>query len=106
MTQITWTPEGRRLVDGVPDDFRAIRYLLSFESRNAVTLECVNYDTFDAWVIRDGIGQCLPRDGEWQFEPAPSARVAAFIARTRYKSVDEALDRWRARQRGDAWSGQ
>ena len=38
------------------------------------------------------MGEVLNRDGVWEFEPSPSNRSAAFIRRTRYASVGEALE--------------
>jgi hypothetical protein len=72
-------------------------YLLSIEDRNAITIQCVNYDRFNAWVIRDSIGQVLPKDGEWEIEPSPSSRSDEFLARTRYATVGTALMRWNTR---------
>jgi hypothetical protein len=84
---------------------RPIRFLLAYEPGNPLVIECVDYDTLAAWVIRDGIGKVLPRAGEWRIEPQPSSRSAAFIEETRYASAAEAYDRWQARVRGDAWTG-
>lgn len=38
-----------------------------------------------------GTGYVLNRDGRWEYEPRPSDRDDAFLARTRY-TLDEALD--------------
>ncbi len=63
----------------------AVRFQLS-TGRNAVFVE----DRGEmAWCVCDG-SLCLNRDGEWEYEPLPSNRDDAFIARTRY-SLDEAM---------------
>jgi hypothetical protein len=43
----------------------------------------------------------LNRSGEWEWEPNPSSRTDAFLRRTRYATVDAALDAAR-RVLGDA----
>lgn len=48
----------------------------------------------DLWAIRDK-GFCLNKLGEWEYEPQPSSRSAAFIRRCRWKSADDALAFWR-----------
>ena len=41
------------------------------------------------WAARR-MGQCLSRDGEWEYEPLPSSRDDAFLARCRFDSPEEA----------------
>ena len=58
--------------------------------------------TLDRMVQRDGrvlwkvslLGDCLNRNGEWEYEPIPSSRDDAFFARCRFASVEEALEHW------------
>ena len=45
----------------------------------------------DTWAVRKG-GYCLNADDEWELEPQPSSRDAAFFARTRWP-LEEALER-------------
>jgi len=50
-----------------------------------------------AWAVRDGVGGCLTHDGDWEREPQPSDRTAAFKGRTRWPTSDrakEALTAW------------
>jgi len=36
-------------------------------------------------------GRCLNDDGEWEWEPIPSSRDAAFMARCRFTSLGETM---------------
>lgn len=42
------------------------------------------------WVIRRG-GNCLNKEGEWEYEMQPSSRDTSFMSRTRYTSYQEAV---------------
>lgn len=42
------------------------------------------------WAIVNGFGDVLNKDGEWEWEPQPSSRDAAFFERCRYSSAAEA----------------
>jgi hypothetical protein len=57
------------------------------------------------WAICDGRA-CINREtDEMEYEPMPSSRTEAFIARTRFASPTEAfafLDDWKARRRAEA----
>ncbi len=58
--------------------------------RQFCTLEAViGRDSMLKWCIREG-GECLRRDGEWEYEPQPSSRTDEFIAATRWPSAEEA----------------
>jgi hypothetical protein len=46
----------------------------------------------DAWVIRNQDGSVWNHSGEWEWEPQPSSRSAAFLRRTCF-SRDEAVSR-------------
>lgn len=48
----------------------------------------------DTWAVRN-LSYCLNEDGEWEWEPTPSSRDDAFLARTRWPR-EEALARARA----------
>ena len=43
------------------------------------------------------LNSCLNKSGEWEYEPQPSSRDDAFIARCRWTSLDEALAAARSR---------
>jgi uncharacterized protein YbaR (Trm112 family) len=43
----------------------------------------------DCWAVRY-LGDCARIDGTWEFEPSPSSRDDAFVARTRF-TLDVAL---------------
>jgi len=53
------------------------------------------------WVVTQFTSGVLNKDGEWEYEPQPSSRDDAFIARTRWATFDEALAA-AIRRRGDA----
>lgn len=36
-------------------------------------------------------GNCLNRNGEWEWEPNPSSRDIDFLSRCRFDSIDEAM---------------
>lgn len=44
----------------------------------------------ERWAVRQ-MGDCLNKQGEWEFEPTPSSRDAAFLERCRFDSADEAF---------------
>jgi hypothetical protein len=44
----------------------------------------------EAWAII-GDSCCLNRDGEWEYEPAPSSRSEDFFARTRWPNARTAI---------------
>lgn len=46
----------------------------------------------ERWVAVNDMRMVLNHDLEWEFEKSPSNRDDDFIARTRYPSVQEALD--------------
>jgi hypothetical protein len=46
------------------------------------------------WVIFC-MGNVLHKSCEWEWEPTPSSRTDAFIADTRFDSLDEAIRYWR-----------
>lgn len=56
----------------------------------------VEYRGGGKWIVRDG-PSCLARDNQWEYEPLPSNRDEAFIARTRFDILEEAI------QHGTAW---
>jgi hypothetical protein len=44
----------------------------------------------DLWAVRYS-SDCLNKSGEWEWEPMPSSRDDAFIARCRFATADEAI---------------
>jgi hypothetical protein len=42
------------------------------------------------WAARR-LGQCLNRQGEWEYEPQPSSRDEEFLARCRFETKEQAL---------------
>lgn len=44
----------------------------------------------DLWKIADAAGNVLNKQGEWEWEPMPSSRDDAFLARCRYATLAEA----------------
>lgn len=45
----------------------------------------------DLWAVRRH-GNCLNKQGEWEWEPMPSSRDDEFMARCRFASAQEAID--------------
>jgi hypothetical protein len=43
------------------------------------------------WSVKLG-GNCLNKSGEWEWEPMPSSRDDAFLARCRFESPEAAID--------------
>lgn len=57
-----------------------------------VSIEAVtSIDGPDRFAIRRS-GEVLAKNGDWEFEPAPSNRDAEFFARCRYATFDEAAE--------------
>jgi hypothetical protein len=44
----------------------------------------------DLWAVRYS-SDCLNKSGEWEWEPMPSSRGDAFLARCRFATADEAI---------------
>jgi hypothetical protein len=42
------------------------------------------------WKVTQG-GNCLTKDGHWEYEPLPSSRDDAFLARCRFETADAAI---------------
>lgn len=60
-------------------------------------------DGAERWAVRNGMGDCLGRGGEWEWEPRPSGRSDEFLQRCRFASVAEAYQAWTKRgAAGDA----
>lgn len=58
--------------------------------------------TADTWAVRK-LSYCLNADDEWEIEPLPSSRDAAFFARTSWP-LQEALERGQEiAERGALW---
>ena len=53
----------------------------------------------DKYAVRQGLN-CLSRDKEWEYEPIPSSRDDAFLARCRFDSFDEAVEAFEGLKRG------
>lgn len=51
----------------------------------------VEYRGKGKWAITNGSDGVMNRDGEWEWEPQPSSRDDAFLARCRYDSAEEAM---------------
>lgn len=42
------------------------------------------------WAVRR-LGECLNKQGEWEYEPMPSSRDDEFLTRCRFDSAEEAF---------------
>lgn len=50
-------------------------------------------DGSSLWSINER-GNCLNNAGDWEYEPIPSSRDDAYLARTRWQTAREALMAW------------
>ena len=77
--------------------------VLRYDAGGGVTIDAVNRrDPPALWAVR-WQGDCLSRDGEWEWEPSPSNRDDQGLARYRYATAADALaavERWRAAKVG------
>ena len=65
--------------------------MATYDAGNDVKIETVKQmDGRILWAIRR-FGNVMNLDGEWEFEPLPSARDDAFISRCRYDTPKQAL---------------
>lgn len=81
------------------DRLRATRYVLAENAPGSgmgpIVLEAVEQrDGTSKWAIRQG-GNCLGRQGEWEYEPSPSSRDEEFFQRCRFGSAEAAVACWR-----------
>jgi hypothetical protein len=60
---------------------------------NGIQLSMIHGIGVVRWKITDGSG-CLNKNGKWEYEPLPSGRTDAFLARCRYSTIEEALTIW------------
>lgn len=56
--------------------------------------EALQRDGSVLWVIRNQSQGCMAKDGQWEWEPRPSGRNDAFMARCRFATVQEAYETW------------
>lgn len=54
---------------------------------------CKQRDGSFKWAVRLG-DLCMNRDGQFEREPMPSNRDDAFYERCRFRSAEEAYERW------------
>lgn len=57
--------------------------------------ECQQRDNSVLYAIRQR-GFCLNKQGDWEYEPIPSSRDDAFIARCRWADLEDAISAARA----------
>ena len=59
---------------------------------DAITFDRMNSPSYtgEKWAVRKN-GVCLTNDGKWEYEPMPSNRDAAFYARCRFDSLEQAM---------------
>lgn len=77
-------------------DLLAISYKLKsdYEGMNpsSMTFHRMNSPFYDGekWAVRMG-GNCLNKEGEWEWEPSPSNREDDFYSRCRFESKEDAI---------------
>ena len=80
----------------IPIDFTVVTY------QYKGTRTTVEYRGDNKWAVVD-CGFVLNKAGEWVFEPLPSSRTNAFIAHTRFDSLEEAFEA--CRKAAKHWEG-
>lgn len=66
--------------------------VLAYDAGQGVAIEATEQaDGTKKWAVRSR-GEVLGRSGEWEWEPMPSSRDAAFLERCRYATPQEALE--------------
>jgi hypothetical protein len=74
------------------------------DTPQAITLNrLVRRDGTAKWAIRSG-RNCYSKFGRWEWEPAPSRRDDAFLARCRFNTAHEAYKFWLAQRRPDPYA--
>lgn len=53
------------------------------------------------WAVR-WMENCLDQEGSWEWEPSPSSRDEAFLARCRFESPEQAYQAWAASEQAPA----
>lgn len=73
----------------------------AYDAGDGVMIEAVKQRQGPAlWAVRF-MGDVLNKLGEWESEPQPSNRDAAFLARCRFSTPNEAHDCLKAARKGD-----
>lgn len=86
--------------DSLKDKDRSLACLrpIVYEVDSTTKIMAVQSNGILRWVVRRQVeGLCLNKSGNWVLEPNPSNRENAFIERTRFASVEEALDAYKKR---------
>lgn len=79
---------------------------LSKDQRTLIEVEAQRRrqrDGSSLWAVKR-LSACLNTDGQWEIEPIPSSRDDAFIARCRYRSLDEAVSAYMKSETGNSAS--
>jgi hypothetical protein len=67
--------------------------------------ECGQIEGPPLWAVRKN-GNCMSKDGRWEYEPMPSSRDDEFLARCRFASAQEAYSAMAARKLAEAGKGE
>lgn len=58
--------------------------IAAYDAGSGIKIEAAKQlDGSTLWVVRYE-GNCLNKEGQWEYEPLPSSRDTEFLARTRY----------------------
>lgn len=68
---------------------RAVKYAFGDIDKSEAFVE---YRGRGKWAVSDGLGNVLNRDLKWEWEPQPSSRDDAFLARCRFDDELEAIN--------------
>jgi hypothetical protein len=82
----------QQAAQAVPEGFEPASYKCGHLTIQAAS----QIDGSSLWKITDALGNTLNRNGVWEWEPSPSNRDDAYLARCRYKTLDECAAMLRA----------
>jgi hypothetical protein len=82
----------QQAAQAVPEGFEPASYKCGHLTIQAAS----QIDGSSLWKITDALGNTLNRNGGWEWEPSPSNRDDAYLARCRYKTLDECAAMLRA----------
>lgn len=74
----------------IPSKYRLPAVEVEFHER-------LQLDGTSLWSVNHH-GNVLNKEGEWEYEPQPSSRDAAFLNRCRFASVEEAVNAFNNRK--------
>lgn len=71
-------------------EWKPIRWTPNGEWANWIFIETVRGRAGEKYAVRDGNGDCINKEGEYEPEPMPSNRDDDFLQRCRFDTIKEA----------------